>query len=112
MTKYRVLCRIKHEKYERITVIGGLDELGQKFQFGEDEAISLIENRQAEFYVERPSGHRVKIIVAVHEGHKYLKTEADGEKPDNLLSLPTCKTHVAPIPPSRSVAPAHSHGCL
>jgi hypothetical protein len=33
----------------------------------------------------------VWVIVAVSRlGHKYLKTEADGEQPDNLLSLPEC----------------------
>jgi len=31
------------------------------------------------------------IIVAVSKyGHKYLKTESDGEEPNNLLSLPEC----------------------
>ncbi|MDD5382312.1 MAG: DUF3892 domain-containing protein, partial [Candidatus Margulisbacteria bacterium] len=28
--------------------------------------------------------------VAIRSGRKYLKTEADGEAPNNLLSLPTC----------------------
>lgn len=33
----------------------------------------------------------VKVIVAVSKyGNKYLKTEADGEEPNNLLSLPEC----------------------
>jgi len=36
-------------------------------------------------------GRRATIIVAVSRfGNKYLKTEADGEQPDNLLSLPEC----------------------
>jgi hypothetical protein len=30
------------------------------------------------------------VIVAVHNGHKYIKTKADGIQPDNLLSLPEC----------------------
>lgn len=110
MTTYRVMCRMKHDKYERITEIGCVDAGGSQHRFGEDEAISLIENRHAEFYVERPIGHRVKVIVAIHEGRKYLKTEADGEKPDNLLALPSCKTHITPPPPPRSLTPAHSHG--
>jgi len=112
MTTYRVMCRIKHDKFERITEVGCVDAGGGQHRFSEDEAISLIESRQAEFYVERPSGHRVKVIVAVHEGRKYLKTEADGERPDNLLALPSCKTHVIPPPPPRSITPAHSHGSV
>jgi hypothetical protein len=33
----------------------------------------------------------VWVIIAVSPyGHKYLKTQADGEHPDNLLSLPEC----------------------
>jgi hypothetical protein len=31
------------------------------------------------------------IVGTSRYGHKYLKTEADGEQPDNLLSLPECR---------------------
>ncbi len=32
------------------------------------------------------------VVVAVSRfDHKYIKTEADGEQPDNLLSLPECR---------------------
>jgi hypothetical protein len=30
------------------------------------------------------------IVKMSRFGHKYLATEADGEQPDNLLSLPEC----------------------
>lgn len=37
-------------------------------------------------------GSVVSVIVAVSRfGNKYLKTEADGEHPNNLLSLPECR---------------------
>lgn len=40
------------------------------------------------FYVSR-GGSIVNVIVATSRfGHKYLKTEADGEQPNNLLSAP------------------------
>jgi hypothetical protein len=47
------------------------------------------------FYIERPAGHRIDVIVAVSVGgskslNKYFKTIADREQPDKLLSLPTC----------------------
>ena len=35
-------------------------------------------------------GRRADVIVATRNGHKYLKTEADYDTPDNLLSLPEC----------------------
>jgi Protein of unknown function (DUF3892) len=35
-------------------------------------------------------GRTVAVIVAFHSGRKYLKTEADGYSPDNLLALPEC----------------------
>jgi hypothetical protein len=42
--------------------------------------------------VERPAGDRVSVIVATSRfGNKYLKTTADGDQPNNLLSLPTCQ---------------------
>jgi hypothetical protein len=45
--------------------------------------------------MERPAGHRIDVIVAVAADgskslNKYLKTIADREQPDKLLSLPTC----------------------
>jgi hypothetical protein len=108
--KYQVTCKVKYEEHERISEIGCVDQSGTQRRFKEDEAINLIEMREAEFYVDRPEGHTVRVIVAVSpQGHKFLKTEADGEKPNNLLSLPTCKAHVAPQPPPRAVVPAHSH---
>lgn len=37
------------------------------------------------------NGRAVDIIVAVSRfGNKYIKTEADGDQPNNLLSLPEC----------------------
>jgi hypothetical protein len=47
------------------------------------------------FYIERPAGHRIDVIVAVSVDaskslNKYLKTIEDREQPDKLLSLPTC----------------------
>ncbi|WP_414648332.1 DUF3892 domain-containing protein, partial [Dinghuibacter sp.] len=35
-------------------------------------------------------GRSVNVVVAQRNGRKYLKTEADAYRPDNLLSLPEC----------------------
>ncbi len=50
----------------------------------------MIENGKWTFFVRRNS-QSVRVVVAVSRyGNKYLKTEADGEQPNNLLSLPEC----------------------
>ena len=33
-------------------------------------------------------GRRVNVIIAQHQGRPYIKTEADGYEPNNLLALP------------------------
>ncbi len=55
----------------------------------ESDAIVAIETQKFSFYVS-VAGKSVWVIVAVHEGRKYLKTEAEGYAPNNLLSLPEC----------------------
>ena len=90
----RVECINKTDRYnphERIRAIGGRNSGGGRWKLSQPDAIAGIENGRWSFYVERPPGHRVAVIVArTPQGHKYLKTEADGEQPDNLLALPEC----------------------
>jgi hypothetical protein len=63
-----------------------------RFETTQVEAIGGIESGKWQFYVERPAGDRVSVIVATSRfGNKYLKTTADGDQPNNLLSLPTCQ---------------------
>jgi len=89
----RVDCINKTNRYsahERIHRLGGTrDDNGQRWSCTQSECIDYIE-RGVQFYVERPAGHRVYLIVAIHNGNKYVKTTSDGEQPDNLLSLPEC----------------------
>lgn len=88
--RYRTGCTTKHENNELITHLGVYNPSGAWSYLTEAQVIRMIEVDGDTFYVERPTGHVVEVIVARREGHKYLKTDADGEKPNNLLSLPDC----------------------
>jgi len=77
----------RNDPYHRITYVGGYTD--KQWKITTDEAIRYIESREWEFYTE-VGGHRRKVIVATRLGRKYLKTEADYDTPDNLLSLPEC----------------------
>lgn len=95
MTQYvKISCIVKTDRlnpHERIQSVGGVNPDGTRWKLNEDKAISYIEDGTYEFYVERPAGQRVGVIIATSPwGNKYLKTIADGEHPNNLLSLPTC----------------------
>jgi hypothetical protein len=89
----RVDCVVRTERvspYHRIRAIGGRGRDGDPWQLSEEAAIAAIENQRAGFYVERPKGHRVDIVVAQGLGKQYLKTEADADRPEGLLQLPDC----------------------
>jgi hypothetical protein len=76
--------------HERIKSIGGTKPDGSRWKITQEEAIKYIEADMYSFYVS-VQGKAVRIIVATSRfGHKYIKTEADGEQPNNLLSLPEC----------------------
>ena len=73
----------------RISNVGGVNPNGTRWKLSEDVAIAGIERGEWSFYVSR-GGSTVRVVIATRFGHKYLKTEPDGEQPDNLLSLPEC----------------------
>jgi predicted secreted protein len=83
----QVTCITKkehHNPHERIIGIGGAG-----WWRAEDDAIRDVERDPESYYVS-VGGKTVWVIVATHNGRKYLKTTADGYAPDNLLSLRDC----------------------
>jgi hypothetical protein len=92
-TRVKVECVNKTNRtdpHERIHNIGGRNPDGNRWRLAEAEAIAGIEEGKWSFYVERPIGHTVEVIIATRQSKKYLKTTADGQQPDNLLALPEC----------------------
>jgi len=112
MPRYRVTCTTKLEKHEHILDLGCYSTQNNYYRFREADVISRIEGGQDTFYTERPDGHVAEVVVFELEGEEFLRTKADGERPNNLDWLPDCppKEHKVIVPPVRTVAPAASHG--
>lgn len=91
--QYQIRCIKKTDRYnphERIRAVGGFDG-GKNWMLSQEQAIEGIESGKWQFYVQPPGGHRAWVVVARSQhGYRYLKTQADGEQPNNLLSLPEC----------------------
>lgn len=76
--------------HERISHVGGVNPSGTRWRLTLDQAIAGIESGKLKFYVS-VNGESVRVIVSTSaSGNKYLKTQNDGEQPNNLLSLPEC----------------------
>lgn len=86
----QIMCINKNPREDRhhsITHVGGFTD--RRWKITKDDAIGMIERREWAFYT-LVNNKRADVIIATHLGRKYLKTTADHDTPDNLLSLQEC----------------------
>ncbi len=74
--------------YDRISHVGGGNPT--RWKLTQQEAIVAIETGTWRFYTNVRGSIAWVIVARSAAGNKYLKTENDGEQPNNLLSLPEC----------------------
>ncbi len=91
--RVRIDCIVKNDrasKYERIEWVGGPNSDGTRWKLRLADAIAGIQDGRWAFYTQ-VAGHTVDVVVARSAaGNLYLRTTADHDTPDNLLSLATC----------------------
>jgi len=92
-SRHQVFCVNKRDRlnpHERISHIGGFNPDKTRWKITQDAAIQGIEDGKWAFYVTQFARTADVVVATSQHGNKYLKTEADGQQPDNLLSLPEC----------------------
>lgn len=116
MKTYRITCKKKHARFERVEEIGCIDLATRaEARFTEDEAVRLIESGAARFVVSDDRGNESVVLVEEREGRKFLATKRDGVTSDNLLAMPECSSKpviTPPLPPPRPVTPPRVHGAF
>lgn len=89
-----IRCIVKNDRlspYEAIEYVGGLNPDGKRWKETQKWAVDGIDSGEWNLESEGSDGKRAKVITATSRfGHRYIKTVADQDTPDNLLSLPSC----------------------
>ena len=79
----------RENPHERIVNIGGFDLNGKRWKLSQGQAIGYIETGICSFYV--TAGENTDdVMIGVHNGNNYLKTNPYGAGKDSLLGLPEC----------------------
>jgi hypothetical protein len=76
--------------YQKIKALGGCRRDGTSWRRSLERVINEIEAGDQTYYV-NTGGDSPNLVVAMHEGVKYLKTAADKGGPSTLLGLPDCQ---------------------
>ena len=91
-TRFQIKCINKVERYnphERIVSVGGFDN-GSRWKISQIDAVQAILDQKHTFFVIQ-NGKEVEVVVATSaSGHRYIRTEPDNERTNNLLNLPEC----------------------
>ena len=74
------------DPHERIEAIGGVNPDHTHWKLSQSAAIAAIEAGTDEFFVVA-GGEPVKLVVVTYRGEKYLETEREKTRPDDLLDL-------------------------
>jgi len=92
LNEYQVVCINKGDRADPHTAIEKIGMLvGSATRVIPQQTV--VEDLEANRYrlYTLVDGVRARVIVARHNGRKYLKTQADGVWPNNLLALAECK---------------------
>ena len=73
----------RNDIHKQIENVGGTG-----WKITQDKAIEEIENGQE--YEVTAGGVTAKVVIAKHEGHKYIRTDPDKTTANNLLALAEC----------------------
>jgi hypothetical protein len=98
MATYYVVCINKHpthqDPHNRIQRIGTSTSPSETTASKVWELADVIRAIEAGdvFWSTDARGDRVQCIVAIHQGHKYVKTKNDGIHADNLLAKRECRS--------------------
>ena len=90
--RVQVSCINKSDRnnpHERILNIGGINNNNVPWKMAQPQAIGYIEKGTYSFFV-KAGGKTTDVVIGVHKGNKYLKTNPDATGKDNLLELPEC----------------------